>query len=265
MKTARRNAIHFAILGAVLGGILVLGTTGCGTSATAQDTLVVGEVLQALDGIVVLGRDLQSECRIRPAPGGGLALQDPNGVSIINPQAAAQGPGHTLFFGPNDNPMGCRIRGVPGAGLFFEDPNGFIFTRGVQVQGDITADNFIQASSRRLKANIRPIADALERITRLEGVYFDWKPERGGGAAVGFVAEDVAEVLPQAVSRNAATGRVEGVKYANVVAVAVEGIKVQEARLDRLTAENTKLRSKVDAMESRLEQLLARLAQLEAK
>ena len=89
MRIARRNTIRFAILGAVMVAMLMLGVAGCGNGAGAQETVVAGDVLQAFDGIVVLGMDFSSECRIAPAPGGGVAIRDPMGVSIINPQAGA--------------------------------------------------------------------------------------------------------------------------------------------------------------------------------
>lgn len=239
----------------------MLGTAGCGSSAEAQETLVVGESLQSLSGLVLLGPD-DSECRIAPAPGGGIALWDPNGVSIFNPQATPNGNlFHALRFGP-DNPDAqseCRIAALPGSGMFFQDPEGFAFSNNVQVQGDVLADSFTQSSSRRLKTHVRPIADALHRIARLRGVYFDWTQEMGGGADLGFVAEEVAEVLPQVVTHDEA-GRAKGVKYANLVALTIEGIKAQQRALDRLSAENKKLHARIDAMEARFEQLLARMA-----
>lgn len=255
---ARRNTLPLAMLGVTL---VMLGAMGCGGSATAQPKILAGDILQAFDGTVILGPEI-GECRLQGDPDSGLAIRDPNGIRITNPAFNLNADNlHTLLFGPDDpDSQGeCRIRAGPGAGMMFQDPAGFSFTNNVQVQGDVMANNFVQESSRHLKSNIRPIADALDCIARLEGVYFDWKPERGGRASLGFVAEDVAKVLPQLVSRDAATGRVKGVQYANVVAVAVEGIKAQETKLDRLTAENAKLRAKVDAMEARLEQLCARM------
>ena len=255
---ARRNTLSLAMLGVAL---VMLGTMGCGSSAKAQQVILSGDILQAFDGTVILGDEI-GECRLQGIPGSGLEIRDPEGIRIVNPAFnASSNDLHALLFGP-DNPDSqgeCRIHAGPGAGMFFDDPEGFNFANNVQVQGDVMANNFVQESSRHLKSNIRPIADALDCIARLEGVYFDWTPEKGGRASLGFVAEDVAEVLPQLVSRDAATGRVKGVQYANVVAVAVEGIKAQQTKLDRLTAENAKLRAKVDAMEARLEQLCARM------
>lgn len=257
------NAGQLALLGIALA---MLGATGCGGSAQAQESVIAGDVLQSLTGTVLLGPD-DPECRIAPVPGGGIQMVEPSGIRIVNPSVTPGGNlFHQLFFGPGDpGAQGeCRIRAAPGQGMFIDDPEGVAFTTNVQVQGDVLADSFTQSSSRDLKSNIRPITDALERIARLEGVYFDWKPAQGGKADLGFVAEDVAKALPQAVTRDVATGHVAGVKYANVVAVAVEGIKAQQGTLERLSAENERLRAQVDRMEARLERLLARLEQIEA-
>jgi hypothetical protein len=80
--------------------LALLGTTGCGGgNASAQDRVVVGDVLQALQGTVILGGD-QSECRLNATPGSGLAIRDPDGVWIVNPRAApGASSAHKLGFG----------------------------------------------------------------------------------------------------------------------------------------------------------------------
>ena len=61
------------------------------------------------------------------------------------------------------------------------------------------------SSDARLKTNVKPIGDALERITKLNGVFFDWKnPAIHGGTAAsgGFIAQDVAKVFPEFVKQS---------------------------------------------------------------
>lgn len=71
-------------------------------------------------------------------------------------------------------------------------------------EGSVTATTFIQTrqlaqdSSIRFKENVRTIRDPLQTIQRLRGVTFDWKPEYGGQADIGLIAEEVADVVPQA-------------------------------------------------------------------
>lgn len=61
--------------------------------------------------------------------------------------------------------------------------------------GNITCVNLTQTSSRKVKNNIKPIDDARE-ILKLNAVCFDFKDKAQGVNKRGFIAEDVAEVLP---------------------------------------------------------------------
>ncbi len=98
----------------------------------------------------------------------------------------------------------------------------------------IVHKRLIAQSARRFKQDIRPLEEAAELLRRLRGVRFRWKPEFGGAEDIGFLAEEVADVLPEVVQRNPATGEVEGVDYARIVAVVVEAFKAQQQRLEQL-------------------------------
>ena len=65
--------------------------------------------------------------------------------------------------------------------------------------GTITCVSCVQTSSRKVKENIKPIEDA-EKILELEAVSFDYKNKAQGSDKRGFIAEDVAEVLPNLVT-----------------------------------------------------------------
>ncbi|NMB66787.1 tail fiber domain-containing protein, partial [Candidatus Woesearchaeota archaeon] len=43
------------------------------------------------------------------------------------------------------------------------------------VTGDVTANAFIYSSDKRLKENIKPLTNSLDKINQLEGVSFNWK------------------------------------------------------------------------------------------
>ena len=58
---------------------------------------------------------------------------------------------------------------------------------------DITAKDFIKASSRELKTNIEPLVDGIERIKSLTPVAYDYKHDLENGVEsgdIGFIAED---------------------------------------------------------------------------
>lgn len=98
--------------------------------------------------------------------------------------------------------------------------------------GEGQAHAWITYSSARWKTNIHPIENALGKVSRLQGVTYDWKPEQGGKHDIGFIAEDVGKVLPEVVSWEADGVRASGMDYARVNALLVEAIKEQEKRFE---------------------------------
>jgi hypothetical protein len=56
-------------------------------------------------------------------------------------------------------------------------------------------------SDARLKTNIQPITNALEKITKLRGVSFDWINQdlHQGDAKSGFLAQEMEQVFPDCV------------------------------------------------------------------
>lgn len=107
-------------------------------------------------------------------------------------------------------------------------------TTGVSINGALVASGDVTAySDERLKDNIEVIADAGEKVAALRGVTFTRKSD--GEASTGLIAQDVAAVLPQAVSEDE-----EGmlsVKYANLVGLLVEAVKELQAEVKALKGE----------------------------
>jgi len=92
------------------------------------------------------------------------------------------------------------------------------------------------------KQNITPYNNALATVLQLDGVYYYWQPMDnyeavvGGGSfdnsrQVGFIAQDVEEVVPEVVETDE-YGKV--VNYDLLVPVLVEAIQEQQAQIDSL-------------------------------
>ena len=131
-------------------------------------------------------------------------------------------------------------------GYRLELPN----TAGPAGQG--RANAWVTYSSRELKENIATITDPVGTLGRLRGVTFDWKAgdEQGKHAHdIGFIAEEVAAVLPELVTRTA-DGKATGLDYGRVVPVAVEAIKAQQKRIEGLEARNAELEARLRAIEA---------------
>ncbi len=183
----------------------------------------------------------------------GLRLTDPNGIRIVNPDPERD---PRIILGDLDD---CFIEAQPEIGIIINDPKRLrLATPLVEAAGEIIADEFTTRqigiqSSRELKKNVKPIANALATIERLNGVTFEWKGEPGGTTDIGFVAEDVAEVLPELVLSK--EGRPDALKYPNLVAVTVEGIKEQQRQIETLHEENRMLKENMAAMQQQLAEM----------
>jgi hypothetical protein len=86
-------------------------------------------------------------------------------------------------------------------------------------------------SSTRYKTAAEPFTGGLDVIARLKPVTFTWKEE--GTRDVGLSAEDVAEVEPLLVSRNA-KGEVEDVKHENMLVLFINAFKQQQQQIEAL-------------------------------
>ena len=199
-----------------------------------------------------------------------IRMSDPVGIQITNPNPSVNS---ALFLGDG---LSCSIQVTPSTvqrpGMILTDPRGFGFNGGfvtmgvvqspqVRLQlpttndpsGQALANRWIDASSRRWKENIRPIDDAMEKLSQLKGVYFDWKKDHGGNAGMGFIAEEVGEVFPEVVAWEANGKDASGISYDHLVAVAVEAIKSQHTHITTLKAENAELKARLERIERLLQ------------
>jgi hypothetical protein len=199
------------------------------------------------------------DCTIETAgPIPGLLLRDPAGVRIINPK----GQTNSLSLGPSDL---CRISADVEGGMRFSDPKGFIFLNQVVVNGPVFAQDFVPTSSRRFKNDVKPIEEPLEKISQLQGVRFTWNKEKGGRQDVGFIAEDVAKVIPEVVAWEEDGQNARGVNYDHLVAVAIEGIKAQQSQIKTLEREKAELQESLTAMQTKLDRVSQQMERLMAR
>ena len=102
------------------------------------------------------------------------------------------------------------------------------------------AGHVYEGSSRKIKENIKPIEDA-EKILELQAVSFDFINKEIGNDKRGFIAEDVAEVLPNLVKpeteeRPASLDYISMIPYLqDVIKKQEERIKALEDKLEKLT------------------------------
>lgn len=115
------------------------------------------------------------------------------------------------------------------------------------VTGDIDADGNITAfasSDKKLKDNIIPISNALQKIIKIGGYEFDWNKNQKTyeGHDVGVIAQEIKEVLPEVVTEK--KDGYLGVRYEKIVPLLIEGIKELTNKVESLEQEIFKLKEK---------------------
>jgi hypothetical protein len=103
----------------------------------------------------------------------------------------------------------------------------------VYVQGDIYLTGLVhQPSDSRLKENITPLRDPVEKVSSLCGVYFNYKGQSSCKREVGVIAQDVEAVLPELVSEDAQGYK--SVAYSRLTALLIEAVKEQQKQIEGL-------------------------------
>jgi hypothetical protein len=134
--------------------------------------------------------------------------------------------------------------GVASPGYRLDLPN----TAGAAGRG--RANRWDTYSSQRWKTNIRTIDHAMDKVRGLRGVYFDWKEQ--GTHDMGMIAEEVGRVVPEVVNYEANGTDATSMAYDRLVAVLVEALKEQDARiaeLEETIAQNKRLEQRLDTLE----------------
>ena len=118
---------------------------------------------------------------------------------------------------------------VSGEFLFYDNGN-------FHADGNITAYSSNTSSDIRLKKNVRPLENCLDKVLGLDGVIFDWKKDSRGKDQVGFIAQQVEEHAPELVStsEDKDIGEVKTINYDGAIPMLVEALKEQQSIINRL-------------------------------
>lgn len=116
-------------------------------------------------------------------------------------------------------------------GLMVGQTNGAIANT-IRCTGDVVASF---SSDERLKDNIIPIENSLEKVGNLKGYEFDWnnKQEVYEGHDVGVIAQEVEKVLPEIVETREHDGY-KAVKYEKIIPLLINAINDLKAEIEEL-------------------------------
>ena len=119
-----------------------------------------------------------------------------------------------------------------------------LFNRGSQVGNISTTSSsttYSTTSDRRLKDNIQPIANATEKLMVMKPVTHTWIADPQAEAVVGFIAQEMQEVVPEAVTGNPDGEEMMSMDYGRITPVLVAALQESLKRIEALEAQLTEL------------------------
>lgn len=150
-----------------------------------------------------------------PGPQGPAGVQGPQGI---------QGAGAIPFDGIRDG----EINTAPSENAVFDALIGKVNKAGDTMTGVLNAPDFYVTSDRRLKSEFKPLENALTKVCTLEGQTYI----KNGKREAGILAQDLREVLPEAVHED--KDGYLSIASAGTIALLVEAIKELKAEVEEL-------------------------------
>jgi hypothetical protein len=117
----------------------------------------------------------------------------------------------------------------------------------LDVNGQCHASSFPTSSDKRFKENVKEIDNALEKVKKLRGVYFNWnkfyretlKVDETEDTEIGLIAQEIKEVIPEVITtfEREVDGKKEkyySVEYARLSALLINAIKELAEKVENL-------------------------------
>ena len=155
--------------------------------------------------------------------------------TITNNNQLTNGAGYTTY---SSNQATNNNSNVHFEGLMVGQTSGSTANT-IRCVGDVVA---YYSSDERLKDNITPIKNSLEKVGQLKGYEFDWndKQEVYEGHDVGVIAQEVEKVVPEIVETREHDGY-KAVKYEKLVPLLINAINELKAEVEELKSINKKV------------------------
>jgi hypothetical protein len=111
------------------------------------------------------------------------------------------------------------------------------FRSGGNIAGGIEGSNqtsvvYNTSSDYRMKKNIKPLENGLERLSKLKPVKFDWK--LNDESTEGFIAHEVQDIFPDAISGEKDGEDMQGMDYGRITPLLVAAIQELKAEIEIL-------------------------------
>ena len=167
--------------------------------------------------------------------GGGLTtsvVSEGSNLYFTNARArAALGGGAGISYNNSSGVITCTIDSPGEVGLGNLSSSGNSLSGNFSVTGAITANGNITAfSDERLKENVETIEGALDKVSQMRGVTYNYKSDLNDGQrGTGVIAQEMQQVMPEVVEE----GEYLSVAYGNIVGVLIEAVKELKEELNK--------------------------------
>ncbi len=95
--------------------------------------------------------------------------------------------------------------------------------------------SFSTTSDKRFKKNIEYMEGALDKIEKINGVYFKYNEDKEDvGRRIGVIAQEVLDVLPEAVDLNVNPDKPMTVRYTDLIPLLINSIKELKEKVEKL-------------------------------
>ena len=208
-------------------GVSITGTTGLSgggdITTNRQITLDVssgtftGGVTSANDALGVLSGSAQITALGFVSSSGSTTLQQATTAGATTNVA-------TTFSNTTDSTSKTTGALIVGGGLGVNNT--------INAGGDVIA---FASSDERLKDNIKPIENPLEKLSQISGNTFDWNQEKQNiynGKDYGVIAQEIEKVMPELVDTR--DNGYLAVKYDKIVPLLIESIKELKKEIEEL-------------------------------
>jgi hypothetical protein len=123
----------------------------------------------------------------------------------------------------------------------------FFAKTSISTNGDITA---FLASDKRLKNNITPIQNPLEKLKKINGYTFDWIEKKdihsNKGNDIGVIAQEIEEVLPEITTTR--DNGYKAVRYEKLTPFLISCIKDQQKQIENQQTQIENQQSQIDEL-----------------
>jgi len=232
-------SIRFADAGTIKGWLSLVTSAGSMSSDASADDLVL--------------RSNVNKILFNTNNGGAstLAINGGNvGIGTTGPTSRL----HVAASGSSDT-VSAYSTGAYSAVMGNATTSGYAAWFGVSGGGTcwlgLSNTNWTCGSDIRLKKDVQPISDALEKIQKINGISFLWKKgTHAKSRTLGVIAQEVQKVFPEVVSRG--KDGYLAVDYAVLTAPLIEAVKELKTENDTLRAQ---LKAQDEAFDARLKKL----------